>query len=92
MARWDADEVKTVIEVATEKIPALLDSLTDLLYSKSSAETYGQAVANFYETLRDGGMTDEQAYKLAEQYISSLNMGKLFESGLRGRRSHNEKE
>jgi|SRR3990170_3738714 len=83
MAEWDAEEVKKVIEIAAEKIPALLNSLTDVLYSKDSAAKYGQAVANFYKTLRDSGMTDEQAYRLTEQYMSSLNIGKLFEGGFR---------
>ena len=92
MAEWDAEEVKKVIEVAAEKIPALLNSLTDVLYSKSSAEKYGQAVANFYKTLRDSGMTEEQAYKLTEQYMSSLNIGKLFEGKFRGRHGHEEAE
>ena len=91
MAEWDADEVKKVIEAFSEKVPGLLNNLTDVLYSKSSAEKYGQAVANFYRTLRDSGMTDEQAYKLTEQYMSSLNLGKLFEGGFRGRHEREEK-
>ena len=36
---------------------------------------FGQAVANFYKTLKDSGMTDEQAFKLTEEYTSTLNLG-----------------
>lgn len=85
MVEWDAEEVKKVIEVATDKIPALLNSLTDVLYGREAAAKFGQAVASFYKTLRDSGMTDEQAYKLTEQYMSSLNIGKVFEGGFAGR-------
>jgi hypothetical protein len=87
-------EMKEMIEVFSEKIPALLNSLTDVLYGKTSAEKYGLAVANFYRTLKDSGMTDEQAFRLTEQYMSSLNLGKLIEQAVgsgRGRHGSDEK-
>ncbi|MBI5001111.1 MAG: hypothetical protein HZB92_06250 [Euryarchaeota archaeon] len=71
----DAKEVKEILEVVSEKIPALLNSLTDVLYGKDSAAKYGMAVAGFYKTLKDSGMTDAQAYELTKQYMSSLNLG-----------------
>ena len=56
-------------------LPGLLDSLTDVIYGKESSAKFGTAVSNFYRTLKDSGMTDEQAFKLTEQYMSSLNLG-----------------
>ncbi len=32
-------------------------------------------MADFYKTLKESGMTDEQAFRLTEQYMSSLNIG-----------------
>ena len=60
--------------MVSEKIPALLNSLTDSIYGKDASAKFGTAVANFYKTLKDSGMTDEQAFKLTEQYMSSLNL------------------
>ena len=60
--------------MVSEKIPALLNSLTDSIYGKEASAKFGTAVANFYKTLKDSGMTDEQAFKLTEQYMSSLNL------------------
>src|SRR5207247_1457239 len=54
----------------------------DVLYGKASAEKYGQAVSNFYRTLKDSGMTDDQAFRLTEQYMSSLNLGKIIEGAV----------
>lgn len=76
----DADElevekVKELLTVVSEKIPTLLNSITDVLYGKESAGKYGQAVAGFYRTLKDSGMTDDQAFELTRQYMSSLNLG-----------------
>ncbi len=84
---WTVEDIKEVIAVASDKIPALLNSLTDVLYGKNSAEKYGQAIANFYKTLRESGMTDEQAFKLTEQYMSSLSLGKIVEQAV-GQRHH----
>lgn len=85
----DAQEVKEILEVVAEKIPAVLNSLTDVLYGKASAAKYGEAVSNFYKTLKESGMTDDQAFKLTEQYMSSLNfvniLGKAIGGGHRGR-------
>jgi hypothetical protein len=68
-------EVKELLNAFGEKIPSLLNSLTDAIYGKDASAKFGAAVANFYKTLKDSGMTDEQAFKLTEQYMSSLNLG-----------------
>ncbi len=72
---FDAEKIKDVLNAFSEKIPALLNSLTDTIYGKDASAKFGAAVANFYRTLKDSGMTDEQAFKLTEQYMSSLNLG-----------------
>jgi len=74
-SEFKAEEVKEIMSVISEKIPALLNSLTDSIYGKDASAKFGTAVANFYRTLKDSGMTDEQAFKLTEQYMSSLNLG-----------------
>ncbi len=84
----DAEDVKEILEVVSQKVPALLNSLTDVLYGKNSAEKYGQAVSNFYTTLKKSGMTDEQAFRLTEQYMSSLNLGKIIGQAVGGGRGH----
>lgn len=69
------EEMKEMIEVFSEKVPTLLNSLTDAIYGKDASAKFGAAVADFYKTLKGSGMTDEQAFKLTEQYMSSLNLG-----------------
>ena len=84
----DPEQVKELLGLFSEKIPVLLNSLTDVLYGKASAEKYGQAVANFYRTLKDSGMNDEQAFRLTEQYMSSLNLGKMIAQAVGSGRGH----
>jgi len=81
----DADEVKEILDVVSEKIPALLNSLTDVLYGAQQADKYGKAVAGFYKSLKDAGMTDAQAYELTKQYMSSLNLPSMIGEAIRGK-------
>ena len=72
---FDAEKFKDILNTVGEKIPALLNGLTDAIYGKEASAKFGSAVADFYKRLKDSGMTDEQAFKLTEQYMSSLNLG-----------------
>jgi hypothetical protein len=80
----DADKMKEIMTIMSEKVPALLNSLADVLYGKEQSVKYGQAVAGFYKSLKDSGMTDEQAYELTKQYMSAMNLGGMIGQALRG--------
>jgi len=86
----DPEQVKEIFAVFSEKLPALLNSLTDSIYGKDASAKFGTAVADFYRTLKESGMTDEQAFKLTEQYMSSLNLGGLFAKAFGKRREGEE--
>ena len=86
----DPEQVKGIFAVFSEKLPALLNSLTDSIYGKDASAKFGTAVADFYRTLKESGMTDEQAFKLTEQYMSSLNLGGLFAKAFGKRREGEE--
>lgn len=83
------EDIKEILNVISEKIPALLNGLTDSIYGKDASAKFGAAVANFYKTLKDSGMTDEQAFKLTEQYMSSLNLAGIISKAV-GRRGERE--
>lgn len=80
----DAEEVKQILAVVSEKVPALLSSLADVLYGKEQGAKYGQAVSGFYKSLKDAGMTDDQAYELTKQYMSAMNLGGMIGEAIRG--------
>ena len=73
----DPEKIKEILDVVSEKIPGLLKELSNLLYSPQSAKQYAEAAATFYKELKKAGMTDEQAYELTSQYLSTLNLGKM---------------
>lgn len=73
----DPEKIKEILDIVSEKIPGLLKELSSLLYSPDSAKRYAEAAATFYKELKNAGMTDEQAYELTSQYLSTLNLGKM---------------
>jgi hypothetical protein len=90
--KHDAEEVKEILEVVSEKIPALLNALTDVLYGKESAAKYGQAIAGFYKSLKDSGMTDQQAYELTKTYMSSLDLAGIIGKAVSGGGKHEHED
>ena len=70
------------MDVVGEKIPKLLNDLTDVLYGKEQSQKYGTAVAGFYKSLKDAGMTDAQAFELTKQYMGTLNIGNAIASAI----------
>ena len=82
---FEPEEIKDILNFIGEKIPTLLNGLTDSIYGKDASAKFGTAVSNFYKTLKDSGMTDEQACKLTEQYMSSLNLGGMLAKAISSR-------
>ena len=88
----DVEKIKEILQVVSEKIPALLNSLTDVLYGKESAAKYGQAIAGFYKSLKDSGMTDQQAFELTKTYMSSLDLAGIVGKAVGGGGRHKHED
>ena len=73
----DPEKIKEILDVVGEKIPGLLKELSKLLYGTDSAKQYAVAASMFFKELKNAGMTDEQAFELTRQYMSTLNLGQL---------------
>ena len=73
--RPDTEELKEILNIVSDKVPGLLDKLSNLLYSPEPAKKIGKAVATFYQELINGGLGQEQAFKLTKEYMSALNPG-----------------
>ncbi len=73
----DPEKIKEILNIVAEKVPGLLKELSSVLYGSDSAKNYATAAATFYKELKSAGMTDEQAFDLTRQYMSTLNIGNM---------------
>jgi hypothetical protein len=84
----DPEKIKEILDIVAEKIPGLLKELSTLLYGPESAKKYAQAAAIFFKELKSAGMTDQQAYDLTQQYMSTLNLGQMMKGFNLGEHHH----
>jgi len=68
----DINDLKEVLGVVTDKVPAILRGLRDVLYSKDAAEDMATAVATFYSKLVEAGIPREQAMEMTRGYMINL--------------------
>jgi len=74
----DPEKIREILDVVADRVPGLLKELSSVLYGPEQAKNFGVAVAIFYKELKAAGMTDEQAFELTRQYMSTLNIGGVF--------------
>jgi hypothetical protein len=70
--KHEAEEVREILDVVTDRVPALLKGLRDVLYSKDAAENMAEAVATFYKKLVEAGIPKEEALDMARGYMINL--------------------
>jgi len=84
------EDIKEIMKVMSETIPGLLSSVTKVLYGAKEGEEYGKAVANFYRTLKDAGMSNEEAFALTKVYMSNMNLGNIVGGVAKGSKEKEE--
>ena len=68
----DAREIAEVLDAVATKVPALIHSVLEGLYSPQAGKEMGQAVGNLYKELIAAGIPAEEAMKMAKDYMLSL--------------------
>jgi len=91
----DLKNLKEVMAVMSTEIPKLLESISKTMFSADNAAKLGEQTAEFYKKLKDAGMTDEQAFKLTQDFMANFSIGNMLGKiigGTRGPADEIEKE
>lgn len=80
----DAQEIKEILDVVSEKVPKLLEEITDALFSPEKAEKFGETVAKFYKAMVDSGMSPDQAFELTQKFMDSSSPGGMISKAIGG--------
>ncbi len=73
----DVEKLKEVMAVMATEIPKLLESISKTMYSADNAAKLGEQTAEFYKKLREAGMTEEQAFKLTQEFMANFSVGSM---------------
>ena len=68
-AKEEAEEVKEILAVVSTEIPALIKGIISSIFSEEAGKNMGRAAAAFYKELKEGGMPEDVAVKMTENYI-----------------------
>lgn len=82
----DAEKFKEILAVVSTEIPKLVEAITKTMYNQENAENMAKSVAQFYKSMKDAGMEEEQAYALTAQFMSSFSVGGLISKAIEGGR------
>jgi len=66
----DAEEIKQILGAVSTEVPTLIKSIIAAVFSEEAGKNMGKAAAAFYRELKEGGMPDDVAVKMTEDYIS----------------------
>ncbi len=84
MPSKDAEEVSEILDAVSDKVPKLLNDITEALFSVEKAEQFGQSVAKFYKSLVEAGMKPDQAFELTQKFMDSSSPGGMITQALGG--------
>jgi hypothetical protein len=73
----DPERVREFMQVISESLPGLLENLAKIMYGEKESIQFATAAANFYKTLKDAGMTNEQAFQLTREYMGNMSLGNI---------------
>jgi len=68
----DVEDLKAVFETLSTEIPNLIRGIIDSFFSPESGARMGKAVAEFYKSLKDAGIPEQEALAMAKDYLGTL--------------------
>src|SRR5208283_2866780 len=91
----DPENVKELLSVVSTEVPTMIKSIMSSVFSEEAGKNMGKAAAAYYKELKAGGLPDEVAVKLTQEYMQTFtNLGSMFKFGGHGfgRHMHSEEE
>lgn len=65
-------EIGEMLDEFSLKLPKLISGILDNMYSAENGRKIGQAVGNLYKELVESGIPQDEALKMARDYMLSL--------------------
>jgi hypothetical protein len=88
MAReaMEPENIKEILAVVSSEIPAMIKSILSSVFSEEAGKNMGKAAAAYYKELKEGGLPEQVAVKMTEEYMRTFtSLGDMLKSAGRGR-------
>lgn len=87
----EPENIREILGVVSSEVPALIKSVLSSVFSEEAGRNMGKAAAAYYKELKDGGLPEQVAVKMTEDYMRTFtSLGDMLRSAGKGRWSHDE--
>ena len=95
--KMDPENIKELLGVVSTEIPAMIKSIVNTVFSEEAGRNMGKAAAAYYKELKAGGLPEDVAVKLTQEYMQTFtNFGSMLRfgggKGGWGKHMHSEEE
>lgn len=85
------EELKEVLGVVSSEVPSMIKSILASVFSEEAGKNMGKAAAAYYKELKEGGLPEQVAVKMTEEYMRTFtSLGDMLKGAGRGMHSHGE--
>lgn len=68
----EAEEIKELLEIVSKELPALIKGIVATVFSEEAGRNMGKAVVAYYQELKNGGIPENVALKMTEDYMKTF--------------------
>jgi len=91
--KMGSEELKEVLGVVSSEVPSMIKNILASVFSEEAGKSMGKAAAAYYKELKNGGLPEQVAVKMTEDYMKTFtSLGDMLRSSGRGRGSHDEED
>lgn len=92
----EPEEMKELFSLFSSEIPEMIKRIMNSVFSEEAGTNMGKAASAYYNQLKSGGLPDEVAIKLTEEYMRTFtSLGDMLKSAGSGgwrKRDREEKQ
>ena len=89
--KMQPENIKEILGVVSSEVPALIKSVLSSVFSEEAGKNMGKAAAAYYKELKNGGLPEQVAVKMTEDYMRTFtSLGDMLRSAGKNRWSHDE--
>ena len=83
----EPENIKEILSVVSSEVPTLIKSVLASVFSEEAGRNMGKAAAAYYRQLKEGGLPEQVAVKMTEDYMRTFtSIGEMLRSsGMGGR-------
>jgi hypothetical protein len=83
--RESPENIKEILNAVSSEIPPMIKNILSSVFSEEAGRNMGKAAAAYYKEMKQGGLPEQVAVKLTEDYMRTFSsIGDMLRSGSRG--------